>query len=193
MFKENWAFNHEIIKLTRVLPLNIFSTFQSINALASIDWASYISSRQTFNLTLVGSEDSFLSLLLSVRLFPLPPQQLLPSLFLLLLLLLWLCPVLLPQCSAPNSERCGSDDSSHRKSIGRNCDSGGGRNMQFPSGGESKSYGYIWHSGWWSKNLIIKSCCELVRCMKRVRLVLYFLEGGKEEFKIQTLQQLSFY
>lgn len=106
MFKENWAFNH--VMLTRVLSLNIFSTFQSINAVASIDWASYKSSRQTFNLTLVGSEDSFLSLLLSVRLFPLPPQQLLPSLFLLLLLLLWLCPVLLPQCSAPNSERCGS-------------------------------------------------------------------------------------
>lgn len=60
MFKENGAFNHATLTtLTRGLPPNIFSTFQSINGLASIDCASYKSIRQTFNLTLVGSEDSF--------------------------------------------------------------------------------------------------------------------------------------
>lgn len=57
MFKENWAFNHAT--LTRGLPLNVFSTFQTITGLASIDCVSYKSSRQTFNLTLVGSENSF--------------------------------------------------------------------------------------------------------------------------------------
>lgn len=39
--------------------MNVFSTFQNINGLASIDCVSYKSSRQTFNLTLVGSENSF--------------------------------------------------------------------------------------------------------------------------------------
>lgn len=38
---------------------NISSTFQNVNGPVSIDCVGYKSSRQTFNLTLVGSQKSF--------------------------------------------------------------------------------------------------------------------------------------
>jgi len=57
VFKENHA-SHRAT-LIRGLPPNIFNTIQNINALASIDCASYKSSRQTFNLTFLSSENSF--------------------------------------------------------------------------------------------------------------------------------------
>lgn len=38
---------------------DIFSTFQNLNGLESIDCVSYKSSRQTFKLTFAGQENSF--------------------------------------------------------------------------------------------------------------------------------------
>jgi len=147
------------------LPLNTFSTFQSVNGWASVDWPIINQVGNHLNLTLVGSADSFLSLLLSMRLLLLSPQQLLPSLFLLLLFLLCLCRVLLTLCRVPNSDRYGNKmiAATERPSEGsltmqetESCSS----HQDWAPGGESRSCGYIWHSGWWTENVIIKSHCE---------------------------------
>lgn len=147
------------------LPLNTVSTFQSANDLASVDWPFINQTGKHLNLTLVGSADSFLSLLLSMRLLLLSPRQLLPSLFLLLLFLLWLCPMLLTLCRVPNSDRYGNkmiadteipSEGSLTMQETESCSS----HLDWAPGGESRSCGYIWHSGWWTENLIIKSHCE---------------------------------